>query len=133
MLDYDKGSAYAFMVLSLLYPGLKLGQIDWHQDHMHPYTKFKTENLKKYNLSDEKIEEWQILRNKIPNLQLLQGKENESKNQQDLLEWLKTHKEQVKYLPENISFELNNFDEFFSRRKELLKDKLKEIFGISEN
>ena len=130
MLDYDKGSAYSFMVLSLLYPELKLGQIEWHQDHMHPYTKFKTENLKKYNLSNEQIEDWQILRNKIPNLQLLEGKENESKNKKDLEEWLLTHT--VKYLP-NVSYKLENFEEFFKERKKLLKNKLKEIFGLSEN
>lgn len=130
MLDYDKGSAYSFMVLSLLYPELKLGQIEWHQDHMHPYTKFKTENLKKYNLSNEQIEDWQILRNKIPNLQLLEGKENESKNKKDLEEWLLTHN--VKYLP-NVSYKLENFEEFFKERKKLLKNKLKEIFGLSEN
>ena len=118
------------MVLSLLYPELKLGQIEWHQDHMHPYTKFKTENLKKYNLSNEQIEDWQILKNKIPNLQLLEGKENESKNKKDLEEWLLTHN--VKYLP-NVSYKLENFEEFFKERKKLLKNKLKEIFELSEN
>lgn len=125
MLDYDKGTAYAFMVLSLLYPELKLSQIEWHQDHMHPDTKFKTTNLKNLGISDEKIEEWQLKRNKIPNLQLLEGKENESKNKQDLEEWLSTHT--AKYLPKNISYKLDNFDQFFEKRKELLKTELKGI------
>lgn len=127
MLDYDKGTAYAFMVLSLLYPELKLSQIEWHQDHMHPDTKFKTTNLKNLGISDEKIEEWQLKRNKIPNLQLLEGKENESKNKQDLEEWLSTHT--AKYLPENISYKLDNFDQFFEKRKELLKTELKRILS----
>ena len=127
MLDYDKGTAYAFMVLSLLYPELKLSQIEWHQDHMHPDTKFKTTNLKNLGISDENIEEWQLKRNKIPNLQLLEGKENESKNKQDLEEWLSTHT--AKYLPENISYKLDNFDQFFEKRKELLKTELKRILS----
>lgn len=125
MLDYDKGTAYAFMVLSLLYPELKLDQIEWHQDHMHPDIKFKTSNLKKFSISDTQIEDWQQKKNKIPNLQLLEGKENESKNKQDLEEWLKTHT--AKYLPENISYKLDNFTEFFEKRKELLKAELKKI------
>lgn len=124
MLDYDKGSAYAFMVLSLLYPELKLDQIDWHQDHIHPSSKFKTENLKKLNITTDKIVDWQVLKNKIPNLQLLAGKENERKNNIDLDVWLKTN--DVKYLP-NVSYKLENFDEFFNKRKTILKQKLKEI------
>lgn len=125
MLDYDKGTAYAFMVLSLLYPELKLGQVEWHQDHMHPDTKFNTTNLKSIGISDEKIEEWQVLRNKIPNLQLLQSQENESKNKKDLEEWLKVNT--AKYLPENISYKLDKFDLFFTKRKEILKNQLKTI------
>ena len=131
MLDFNKGTAYAFMTLTLLYPELKLGQIDWHQDHMHPDTKFKTNNLKQIGLNDEQIEDWQIKRNKLPNLQLLEGKENESKNKKDLDEWLKTN--EAKYLPANISYKLENFEQFYEKRKELLKNKLKNIFGIIEN
>ena len=48
-------------------------------------------------------------------------------NKQDLEEWLSTHT--AKYLPENISYKLDNFDQFFEKRKELLKTELKRILS----
>lgn len=127
MLDYNKGSAYAFMVLSLLYPELKLGQVEWHQDHMHPQAKFKDKTLKGFGLTDEQIINWKIQKDKIPNLQLLEGRSNKSKNDMDLEEWLKTSS--AKYLPNDISYKLENFEEFFEKRKCLLKAALNNIFN----
>src|SRR5690606_33848748 len=45
-LEYKKG-AFTFLLLSMLYPDLKLDQISFHQDHMHPHSKFKPSELKK--------------------------------------------------------------------------------------
>lgn len=126
MLDYEKGTPYAFMVLSLLYPELKLNQVEWHQDHMHPDTKFKKSNLESLGLNDDEITDWQEKRNKIPNLQLLEGRENESKNKTDLEDWLKQNSGRVRYLP-NVSYKLKDFEDFFDQRKELMKEELKKI------
>lgn len=133
LFKYDKG-AYTFMILTLLYPNIIVnGTYKFHQDHMHPFAGFKDSKLKAMNIDDNTIFRWKKDRNKLANLQLLQSDENESKNRSPLIEWLQTHQNEVKYLPENISYELKNFDEFFKERKKLLKDKLKEIFGITKN
>ena len=118
-----------YTILSLLYPNLKLDQTSFHQDHCHPYSGFEKKNLSLLNLSDEKIEEWQFKRNLLPNLQFLEGHENESKNNNPLKEWIQSGKE-IKYMPSNVPLELKDFDKFFEERRKLLKNELKNIFGI---
>ena len=133
LFKYDKGP-YTFMILTLLYPNIIVnGTYKFHQDHMHPFTGFVDSKLKAINIDENTIHRWKKDRNKLANLQLLQSDENESKNRSPLIDWLQTHQSEVKYLPENISYELKNFDEFFKERKNLLKNQLKEIFGISKN
>lgn len=133
LFKYDKGP-YTFMILTLLYPNIIVnGTYKFHQDHMHPFTGFADNKLKAINIDEDTIRRWKKDRNKLANLQLLQSDENESKNRSPLIDWLQTHQSEVKYLPENISYELKNFDEFYKERKKLLKNKLKEIFGISKN
>lgn len=127
--------AYTFMVLSLLYPNLKYSQKGFHQDHMHPYTGFTADKLSKVVLPDgssldrDTIGEWQRRRNTLANLQLLEGRENEKKNKTPLVDWLKVsgNADNAKYLPEGISYELGNFEEFMAKRQELMSAELKRI------
>jgi len=126
--DYDLG-AYTFMILSMLYPELKLSEIKWHQDHIHPFTGFDTRKIKPLNLDKDKISDWQKKRNKLPNLQLLEGSSNESKNATPLVEWLR-QEHTVKYLPKDISYDLTNFEEFYNKRKQLMTEELRKILSI---
>lgn len=128
LFDIEIG-AYTFMILSLLYPNLKYSQKGFHQDHMHPYSAFNDKNIKSLSLDDATRIEWQQSRNKLANLQLLEGRENESKNDMSLIEWLKepVNSENVKYLPSNISYELSDFDTFIIERQKLMSAELKRI------
>lgn len=127
--------AYTFMVLSLLYPNLKYSQKGFHQDHMHPYAGFTGDKLSKIVLADgshldkDTVAEWQRRRNTLANLQLLEGRENEKKNKTPLIDWLKIpgNAENAKYLPEGISYELANFEEFMTKRQELMTTELKSL------
>ena len=51
LFDEPKGQ-YTFMILSLLYPEIKIDQVEFHQDHMHPVFEFNPDNLKEKGLSD---------------------------------------------------------------------------------
>ncbi|MDD2207913.1 MAG: DUF262 domain-containing protein [Bacilli bacterium] len=129
LFDYTKGS-YTFMILTLLYPNLKYDQKVFHQDHMHPFSKFNEEEFNKYNIDKETQSDWLIKRNQLPNLQLLEGRDNESKNADYLVNWLKvpsnkTHA--LPLLPFDTSYDLNNFDEFYTKRKKIMKKKLEQI------
>lgn len=125
---YEKGQS-TYILLSLLYPNLKLSQVAFHQDHCHPYAGFENKNIAVLGLDDEKVKEWQKKRNLLPNLQFLEGAENESKNKTPLKEWVEEGND-FEYHPENISLELKDFDVFFVERRKLIRDKLKEIFEI---
>ncbi len=135
LFDTHEIGAYTFMLLSLLYPNLKYSQKPFHQDHMHPKSWFENDKIKDLilpngaKIDNDTIVDWQRKRNTLANLQMLEGRENESKNDTPLVEWLKipSNKENVKYLPQNISYELSNFEEFMEERKKLMSSKLKEI------
>lgn len=135
MFDTYEIGAYTFMLLSLLYPNLKYSQKGFHQDHMHPYTGFEEGKIKDLVLPDGTVidddtkEDWRRRRNTLANLQLLEGRENESKNATPLVDWLKVteNSENAKYLPSDVSYELSNFEEFMEKRQELMSKALKDI------
>lgn len=135
MFDTYEIGAYTFMILSLLYPNLKYSQKGFHQDHMHPHTSFEEEKIKDLSLAsgdkidDETREDWRRRRNTLANLQLLEGRENEKKNATPLIEWLKKpeNMDNAKYLPDGISYELSNFEQFMEERQKLMSDALKDI------
>lgn len=141
ILEYKKGS-YTFMVLSLMYPNLKYGQIKFHQDHIHPYSLFTEAKFKKLEISLDKKEHWDDMKDKLPNLQLMEGSENIRKNKQPFKDWLRGTDEQgnpnvadiIKfkndnYIPLNVSEDFNDFEIFYEERKKILRDKLKKILS----
>ncbi|MFB5197608.1 DUF262 domain-containing protein [Neobacillus sp. KR4-4] len=133
--EYKKG-AYTFMVLSLLYPSLKFSQVQFHQDHIHPASTFKNSNLKKLGISKDEIENWQRIKDTISNLQILEGRENESKSKTPFNEWYEnsvSNKPLFKsnhYIPET-NYKLSNFDEFIKLRSEKLKLEIKRVFNMT--
>lgn len=126
---YEKGQN-TYVILSLLYPNLKLSQVSFHQDHCHPYVGFDSKNIKKLNLSAEKEADWRKKRNLLPNLQFLEGSENESKNKTPLKEWVDSGNT-FEYRPTNVSLEVKDFDEFFEARRILIKKELFSLFGLT--
>ncbi len=134
MLDEQKGP-YTFMLLALLYPQLKLGQIAFHQDRLHPWSQFASKKLAKLGLSETEIRKWQEDRDRLPNLQLLEGTENQSKNDSPLLTWMGTlgpsraHYEQGNYIPSGVGLSLDDFPSFFIARKDILRARLQGVFS----
>ncbi len=135
ILEYKKGP-YTFMVLSLLYPNLRFGQVKFHQDHIHPASLFTNTNLKKYDIPKEKLEKWQDMKDRLPNLQLMEGSENESKNNTPFKKWMDDtyHDEgdykffmKTNYIPEDVSLEFKDFEEFYEKRKEILRNEIKKV------
>lgn len=125
---YEKGQS-TYILLSLLYPNLKLSQVAFHQDHCHPYVGFENKNIASLSLDDEKVKDWQKKRNLLPNLQFLEGKENESKNKTPLKDWIAEGND-FEFHPKGVSLELKDFDNFFDERRKLIKDELKKIFDL---
>lgn len=135
LLSQKKGP-YTFLVLSLLYPQLKFEQVQFHQDHLHPASQFTSSNLTKLGLTANEIEKWHEDRDKLPNLQLMEGAENEAKNAKPFATWLdetwhdkadigRIHFLDSNFIPSQISLEFSAFPVFFEARKGLLRQKLR--------
>ncbi len=127
----QKGSQYSFPILALLYPDMDYKNNNFHQDHLHP------ENSYEYISDSEKeIYGWRVY-NSIINLQMLDANENMSKNAMNLKDWVEQETKNADLkrflenhiIPQNISLELSNFTEYITKRKELLKSKLKTILS----
>ena len=131
LLESKKDTSDAFYVLHLIYSHLDYLNQDVHQDHLHPAKFFTNQKHFKANIPEEirefakKEENW----NGVANLQLLNGRLNESKNDAPLKEWVvkynKTNKDL--FLSDGISLELQDFKDFIIDRKENLKTLLKQI------
>ncbi|HIF9306608.1 TPA: DUF262 domain-containing protein [Photobacterium damselae] len=135
-LEYKKGS-FCFLLLSVLYPDLKVNQISFHQDHMHPHSAFKTSALSALELEPETISHWQNVRDQLPNLQLLEGQENTEKQATSLDKWVakseanEQYYRQRNYVPAKQSLILKDFEQFFEARKQLLRKQLHQIFDVA--
>lgn len=130
LLYSQKDDQYTFSTLSILYPNLDYKNNDFHKDHIHPAASYE-------NLSDELKEQfgWWTY-NSIYNLQMLDANENMSKNDKSLKEWIVEQTASIdkdKFLENHlipiVDFELDNFEEYLEKRKELLISKLKTILN----
>ena len=133
LLEAEKDSNNAYYILHLMYSNLDFLNQDFHQDHLHPSTIFTDEkkfnNLIPYEVQDfaKKRENW----NGVANLQLLNGRQNESKKDKSLKEWVdaenKTHDDL--FLSDEISLEIKDFKDFIIDRKANIKKYIKSIIG----
>ncbi len=139
-LSYKK-SANSFLILSILYPQLRFGQVSFHQDHIHPAAMFTKTKLKQNNVPEEKFELWKQKKDMLPNLQLMEGSENKSKGKNPFKLWIEGSDsnglpnvlnqelfKETNYIPINIDLEISNFEIFYEKRKAILKEKLKSKF-----
>jgi hypothetical protein len=127
-----------FALLSLLMPNLKFSQVQFHQDHIHPYANFNANALRKLKLGDDEIADWQAKRDALPNLHLLEGKENQQKKATPFDAWLKaecptdigrTNYLRSHHIPD-VSLGLNEFTAFCEKRRELLKQQLVKLLNV---
>lgn len=134
ILNSEKGSRVAGE--ALYYLGL-----DWinktykyEQDHLHPYERF--EESKPLSVSMPDWVKWRSLRDRLPNLQYLEGRENGSKSEMSLNDYYNDKNEQQRLdfrkqaiIPEDVDFNIENFEIFYNKRKELLRKKIKELLS----
>ena len=79
---------------------------------------------------------WCGNRNRLPNLQLLEGRSNGSKNDMPLIEYYNDMSDNQKaefrkqaFIPDDIGLELEHFEEFYEKRKVILAAKLRVLLG----
>lgn len=131
ILATQKDDRYAFSILSLLYPNLDYKNNNFHKDHLFADARYA-------ELPNNIIEKIPYkVYNSIVNLQMLDANENESKGSQLLNIWVeqccKDADKQAfltnHLIPQDTSLELSNIEEFFEKRKALLKIKLYDLLN----
>lgn len=137
LLNTQYGSAFAYMVLSLVYP--LNHNYKFHQDHIHPKKYFNHRDLIKFGIEDENLRNHYLSSfNSISNLQLIQETENLEKNATPFLAWLsKNYKEEdllnyknLHFIPSDIDLSIENYFDFFTLRREILKKKLMQLLKV---
>lgn len=135
ILNAEKGSRVAGEALYYL-------SLDWinknfkfEQDHLHSFDRFDCS--KPISVSMEDWRRWRSNRNRLPNLQLLEGRSNGSKNNMRLVDYYNDINDDQKaefckeaITSDGISLKLEHFDEFYEKRKAILTEKNSCFIGI---
>jgi len=130
----EKGSRVAGEVLYYLSLGWIDNEYKYDQDHLHPESRFSSS--KPPSVTPENWLKWGSNRNRLPNLRLLEGRLNSSKNDRSLAGYYddmnKEQRERFRetaIIPDGVSLEVEKFDEFYETRKKLLTQRIRELLG----
>lgn len=134
VLNSEKGSRVAGEVLYYLNLEWRNKNFKYEQDHLHPDNRFNSSKPPAISMSDWK--NWRSLRNKLPNLHLLEGRSNGSKNDMRLVDYYNDMNDEQKtrffeeaMISGEMSLEFEGFDKFFEARKQVLGKKIREMLG----
>ena len=129
VLNSEKGSRVAGEVLYYLSLNWLNDNVTYAQDHLHPNNRFSQEPP--IGISQEEWKKWRAVRNKLPNLRLLAGRDNSSKSDMRLIDYYhemtaeqKANFEKTAIIPDNTSLEIEDFDKFYEARKEVLRHQI---------
>lgn len=134
ILNSEKGSRVAGETLYYLCLDWTNKNFKYEQDHLHPFDRF--DGSKPVSVSMEDWRRWRGNRNRLANLQLLEGRSNGSKNDMRLIDYYNDMNDDQKVefckqaiIPDGVSLELEHFDEFYEQRKDVLATKLHKLLG----
>ena len=140
VMNLTKGPV-TFAILTTLDKNLDLEAKIYHQDHVFPRVLLSEWQMKKMDgVSEETARQCDEIRNTLPNLQMLIGGRNESKNDAEFEDWIKTYeyRKNLFLIPEDEElfsetgeslgrlYERKNFLEFYARRKKMLEQRFRE-------
>lgn len=134
ILNEEKGSRVAGEALYFLSLDWRNSHFKYEQDHLHPFERF--DGNKPIAVSMEDWRNWRGNRNRLANLHSLEGRSNASKSDMRLVDYYNdmndSQKEEFRrqaFIPEDVSLELENFNEFYEKRKEILTVKIRQLLG----
>lgn len=134
IINSEKGSRVAGEALYFLGAEWINRNFKYEQDHLHPYDRF--DRTKPVTVSMDDWRRWRSNRNRLPNLHLLEGRSNGSKNAMSLVDYYNDMNDEQKavfckeaLIPERVSLEFENFEEFYEKRKALLSNRIRQLLG----
>ena len=129
--------ARTFVVLSLLHPQHAIHEHAFHKDHIHPHAGF--DDLSAFYLNEEGQARWHDWKNRLPNIQLLQGQVNSGKQAKPFIEWVAAqHPDQnvrglylaANDIPGDVSLSFRDFEVFYEARKHRLRERLAGLLKV---
>ena len=134
ILNEEKGSRVAGEALYFLSLDWRNNHFKYEQDHLHPFERF--DGNKPISVSMEDWRRWRGNRNRLANLHSLEGRSNASKSDMRLADYYNDMNDAQKaefikqsFIPEGVSLELENFEDFYEQRKAILTEKVRELLG----
>jgi hypothetical protein len=129
--DMKYGSRDLFGLLTLLFPFVNTRN-QFHIDHVFPSAVFHARKLKQLGFSEEEIARLQDRKDRLPNLQLLEGPDNQSKNDQMPDKWIaETYKKEEdrkdyisRHMLDGVMTDLFGFEAFFKARRQRLLERI---------
>ena len=133
--EYKKGRV--FPLLALLYPGIDTRN-EFHVDHVFPGSRFKPKRLTEAGVAADQIGEFIDRVNRLPNLQLLEGSINESKQKTLPLAWAEAQHPDAQQRElhfaghdlDGLPADLTDFLQFFDRRQQLMANRIASFLGV---
>ena len=132
ILNEEKGSRVAGEVLYYLGLDWTNKNFKYELDHLHPFARFDTN--KPPQVTIEKWKLWRGMRNRLPNLHLLEGRSNASKSDMRLIDYYNDMNEVQKQafmeqatIPKDVSLDFEDFDVFYEKRKEVLSNHIRAL------
>lgn len=129
-----KGSRVAGEALYYLSLDCMNRNFKYEQDHLHPYDRF--DGNKPVSVSMEDWKRWRGNRNRLPNLHLLEGRSNGSKNNMRLVDYYNDMNDDQKaeflkqaMIADGVSLEIEDFEKFYEARKAILSERVRELLG----
>lgn len=134
--DRRYGSRDLFGLLTLLFPFIDTRN-QFHIDHVFPRVVFHANKLKALGLSAEEGARLQELKECLPNLQLLQGSDNQSKSGLMPALWIaETYKKEEdrkdyisRHLLDGVMTDLKGFEAFYEARRKLLLERIETVLN----
>lgn len=128
------GDVKAYIILCFLQPEIKVTNIGNYYDIDHVCSKDELKKFIKYKKGDKR-QHLENLKNGIPNLQLLDYRQNRNdKNAATLYEWVVNKRQSIKFDPfkdEDTKMyklnDINTFEDFYSKRREMMVNALYQL------
>lgn len=138
LLELSYGARGTFAALAILYPGLDFSK-DFHEDHIWPKSLFTRKRLEDAGVPSHQVDDYLARVNSLPNLQLLEGRQNQEKLAKLPGDWIETLPEARRdlYLRENdldgIGLDLLGFLEGFATRRDRIRHRLIRALGAEKS
>ena len=134
--DLVESKDRTFALLALLYPFVDVRNNKFHIDHVFPRSRFSSKRLRCAGVPEDDVPVFQDRANRLPNLQLLVGEDNEGKGDKLPQQWMAetfgangaTEHAERHDLGE-VPADITDFNVFYEARRDRLLGRLRRLLG----